>query len=192
MNESLVFDKTFKGQDYTKIRLPKAEYENCIFDTCQFSNSDITNTTFSECVFIDCDLSNANFTEATIKETEFKNCKILGVNFQSCNPFLLSFNFEKCILNFSSFYQMKLKKIHFNACKMIKVEFTEADLSEAIFTDCDLENAFFNSTNLEKADFSTSYNFTINPEENKIQKAKFSKENLAGLLTSFGIVVIEH
>ena len=72
---------------------------------------------------------------------------------------------------------------------MIKVEFTEADLSEAIFTDCDLENAFFNNTNLEKADFSTSYNFTINPEENKIQKAKFSKENLAGLLCQYKLVI---
>ncbi len=38
MNKPFVSDRTFKGQDYTKTRLPKAEYENCIFEGCNFSD----------------------------------------------------------------------------------------------------------------------------------------------------------
>jgi uncharacterized protein YjbI with pentapeptide repeats len=189
MNNLLIFDKTYKGQDYTQQRLPKAEYEDCIFDNCLFSQGELTNITFTSCEFIDCDLSNANIAESTIKESVFKACKILGVNFFKCNDFLLSFTFEKCTLNFSSFYKLKLKNSHFNSCKMIKVDFTETDLTGAILDDCDLETAIFSATILEKTDFSTAYNFTIDPEDNKINKAKFSKDNLTGLLTKYKIEV---
>ena len=118
MNSVLIVDKTYKGKDYTKVRLPRAEYEYCIFDNCSFSQSDVRNTTFTECEFIDCDLSNANIKEVAFKETTFTDCKILGVNFHECNSFLLSFSFANCTLNLSSFYKLKLKNKLFNHCKM--------------------------------------------------------------------------
>jgi hypothetical protein len=42
---------------------------------------------------------------------------------------------------------------------------------------------------LEKADFQTAYNFEIHPTLNRIKKAKFSKENVVGLLLGFGIEI---
>jgi hypothetical protein len=47
----------------------------------------------------------------------------------------------------------------------------------------------FAQTNLRKADFRTSYNFTINPENNQITGAKFSMETLPGLLQQYKIEI---
>jgi len=41
----------------------------------------------------------------------------------------------------------------------------------------------------EKADFRTAYNFSIDPEVNKINRAKFSSMNLAGLLSKYDIEI---
>jgi uncharacterized protein YjbI with pentapeptide repeats len=112
-----------------------------------------------------------------------------GLHFEACNPFLLAYRFERCTLNLSSFYQTKSKKTIFNACVLHEVDFTEADFSEATFTDCDLAGALFDRTILEKADFRTAYNYTIAPALNRLRKAKFSVDGLAGLLSDIGIEI---
>jgi uncharacterized protein YjbI with pentapeptide repeats len=72
---------------------------------------------------------------------------------------------------------------------MQEVDFTEANFSEAKFDDCDLAGALFDRTNLEKADFRNAYNYRISPTINRLKKAKFSQDGLAGLLSDFGIVI---
>jgi len=67
------------------------------------------------------------------------------------------------------------------------MDFADADLSGAVFDNCDLYQAAFNYTNLEKADFRTAYNYSIDPEINRIKKAKFSISGLPGLLHKFDI-----
>ena len=94
-------------------------------------------------------------------------------------------------MNFSSFYKLKIKKTIFKACKLLEVEFTETDLSQAVFHNCDLSRAKFENTVLEGADFRTAHNFSIDPEMNRIKKARFSTAGIEGLLDKYGIV-IEH
>jgi len=89
------------------------------------------------------------------------------------------------VLNFSSFYNLKIKKTQFDTCKLKQVDFVNADLSEAKFYNSDLTASIFENTNLEKADFATAFNFSIDPEKNKITGAKFSANNLAGLLDRY-------
>ena len=93
------------------------------------------------------------------------------------------------MLNFSSFYKLKLKKTHFQKCTLHDVDFTEADLGGALFDNCDLARAAFENTILEKTDFRTSFNYSINPELNRIKRAKFSKEGVIGLLDKYDIEV---
>jgi hypothetical protein len=38
-------------------------------------------------------------------------------------------------------------------------------------------------------EFQTAYNFEIHPTLNRLKKAKFSKENVVGLLLGFGIEI---
>ena len=72
---------------------------------------------------------------------------------------------------------------------MEQVDLSEADLSKAKFQNCDLSGAVFYNTNLEAADLQTSHNFSIDPENNKLQKAIFSTTNVSGLLDKYKIIV---
>ena len=65
----------------------------------------------------------------------------------------------------------------------------ETDLSGSVFKECDLSGAVFERSNLEKAQMSTAYNFTIDPESNKINKTVFSKQNVVGLLFKYNIKI---
>ena len=58
-----------------------------------------------------------------------------------------------------------------------------------IFSECDLSKTLFENTNLSKCDFRTSFNYSIDPDKNKIAKAKFSAQNVSGLLDKYNIVI---
>ena len=190
MSSPFIVDKDFKGIDYTKDSLPKGAYENCIFECCNFSDGFLDNQNFMECSFVDCNLSNTNIKHTSFKEVKFEHSKMIGLKFEDCNDFLMSFTFDHCILNLSSFYQLELKRQNFNSCKLIGTDFTEAVMTSAVFKDCDLENAIFDGTVLEHADLSSAYHYSIDPERNSLKKAIFSKDGIAGLLSKYELRII--
>lgn len=189
MSKKYIEDVNFKGEDFIEKGLPKGEYENCTFANCVFSNTLLTGVSFLDCTFEDSDLSMAKVDETAFKNVQFKNCKLLGVNFDDCNGFLLALEFDNCLLNFCSFYKLKLKNTVFKDCKLEEVEFVETDLTNAAFKNCDLKDAKFENTLLENADLRTSFNFSIDPEVNRVYKAQFSIHNVAGLLHKYKIKV---
>ena len=180
-------EETFEGIDYTKKDIVKGEYDNCTFLNCNFSGIYASNIGFIECEFINCNFSNADIGNTAFKTATFIECKLLGLKFNECDPFLLALKFNNCQLNVSSFYKLNIPNISFINCNLQEVDFTEANISKGIFDNCDLKNAIFNRTKLEKANFSSAFNFDINPTDNFIKKAIFSKENIIGLLKSFDI-----
>ncbi len=189
MSEVYVKNKNFKGENYLENILAKGDYESCIFSECNFLNSDLSEISFHRCEFINCDLSMATITDTAFKNVKFQNCKLLGLRFDKCDSFNLSFQFENCILSFASFFKLKLKNIRFVDCKLNEVDFSKTDLTNSIFTNCDLDRAAFDDTNLENADLGTAFNFSINPEANRIKKAKFSHNNISGLLHKYDISI---
>ena len=118
-----------------------------------------------------------------------KIVKCLGLRFENCNKFGFTVSFDNCILSHSSFYQTKLKKIIVKNSKLDEVDFTDCDLSNSVFDNCDLTRAVFSNTKLVKADLRTSYNYSIDPEINRIKKAKFSLLGLSGLLEKYDIEI---
>ena len=48
---------------------------------------------------------------------------------------------------------------------------------------------FLKIANLEKVDFKTAFNLDINPQENKLKGAKFSKQNVVGLVSIYKVIV---
>ena len=176
-------DQKFEKQS----KLAPGEYEHCVFKNCTFESADFQNFQFVDCTFEACNLSLVKISGASLQKVHFKDCKMQGLRFEACNPFLFEVSFESCLLNLSSFYQIKGKKTKFVGCTLHEVDFTEADFSEATFDDCDLSGALFDQTNLSKADFRSAFNYVIHPSINQIKKAKFSPDGLAGLLQGFGI-----
>lgn len=175
--------------DFTKTKIKKGEYDNCTFSSCNFENVHASNIQFVECEFIDCNFSNAIVANTAFKNVDFINCKMIGVKFNECDAFLLQFVFKECHLNFSSFYQLKIPKTVFNSCNLEEVDFTESNLQNADFDNSNLKGAIFEETNLEKSDFRTAINFDINPEKNYLKGAKFSKQNIVGLLSNHKIII---
>jgi fluoroquinolone resistance protein len=197
MQQIFIEEKTFDKIDFTQNLLGKGEYESCTFLNCNFSYADLSELKFLECEFSGCNLSLAKLTQTALKDIKFKNCKMLGLNFGDCNEFGFAVNFDTCILDRSSFVdptaslkkRVKLKQTVFKNSQLYEVDFTECDLGSARFDNCDLTGAIFKNTILEKADFRTAINYSIDPEINRIKKAKFSQSGIAGLLDKYDIEI---
>jgi len=187
----LTENKLFERIDYTIDNLSRGEYEYCRFVNCNFYNGDISHTTFRECTFDSCDFSLAKMKNTALNDIHFIDCKLLGVQFEECNPFLLSLDFENCLLKLAVFYKLKLKKTRFKNCNLQETDFTEADLSSSVFDNCDMQRAIFHKTILEKADFRSSFNYSIDPEQNRITKARFNRMWVVGLLDKYRIEITD-
>jgi len=183
MQEIYTQDNTFDRND-TPI---KGEYENCIFNNCNFADKDLSEFKFIDCTFNGCNFSLTKLNKTVFRDVKFKDCKMLGLRFDTCSEFGLSFSFDSCQLNHSSFYKTKIKKIVFKNSQLQETDFVETDLTSAIFDNCNLQQATFDNTILEKADLRTSYNYSIDPEINRIKKAKFSIAGISGLLAKYDI-----
>lgn len=189
MEKAYIENKLFDAVDFSSVPPATGEYENCHFINCNFANCNLSGLHFNSCKFDTCNLSMAILAGTAFRDTKFTGCKLLGLHFEHCNEYGLTIDLDNCILNHASFYKKKLKQLQCRNCKLLEVDFTEADLTDADFSHCDLAGASFDRTILEKADFRTAYNYCINPETNRIKKARFSTEGISGLLGNYDIII---
>ena len=189
MSQAFTQDQIFDKLDFTQEPLPKGEYENCMFTNCNFEETNLNDIKFMDCNFQDCNWSLVQLNGTVLREVKFKDCKMLGLQFETCNDFGLSFSFENCQLNHSTFFQMNIKKTIFRNCQLREIDFSESNLSNVIFDNCDLAQAIFINTVLDKADFRTAYNYSIDPESNRLKKAKFSIMGISGLLDKYDLII---
>lgn len=189
MELSIREDQHFTKQSFLVDGVCPKEYDNCIFENCDFSNINLSNVAFSSCEFTACNLSTTSLNHTSFRHVSFQDCKLLGLHFESCNPFLFEVEFNSCVLNLSSFYQLKMRQTNFKNCSLHEVDFTETDLTSSRFENCDLLNAVFDHSILEKVDFRSAVHYSIDPESNRLKKARFSKNGLAGLLHKYQLEI---
>ncbi len=183
-------DQEYIKLDFTQKRFQIGEYESCTFIDCNFSNIDLSACNFTDCTFRGCNMGMVKLSNTVLNDVRFNECKLLGLHFEDCNKVIFAVSFKKSQLPLSCFYQLKMKKTKFIECQLQEVDFTETDLTESIFDECDFQGAVFDNTILEKVDLSGSFNFSINPNQNRIKHATFSRTELAGLLDSFHIKIV--
>lgn len=170
--------------------LPESgEYENCTFVSCDFQEADFRDFLFVDCRFQDCNLSNSQLKGAGMQGIEFHSCKLMGIHWEDAKEFGLRLRFESCLLNHSSFFQMKLSKTLFRDCDLSDCDFTGSDLKESVFTGSRMLNAQMEDCGLEKCDFRNAISYRIHPDQNKIKGARFSRDGIEGLLGQYGIVI---
>ena len=131
-----------------------------------------------------------NLFKTSFNSILFLNSKLIGLHFEDCNQFTFDVRFENCNLNLSSFFKLKIKKTKFINSSLQDVEFNQTDLTSSQFENCNLLNSKFINSILENVDFKTSYNFSIDLEMNKVKGAKFSIQNIIGLLDKYDIEII--
>lgn len=189
MERIFIEDQTFEGRQSTDLATGSVTYDNCVFKDCNLTGADLSSIHFMDGKFTGCDISNAKLHKTAFRNISFNNCKLIGLLFDDCEDFLFEVSFESCILNFSSFARRKMKHTNFINCTLTEADFTLADLTNANFDKCNLSGTKFENTILEKTDFRTAFNFSVNPELNKLKKAKFSLSGLPGLLDKYGIII---
>ncbi|HAD10829.1 MAG TPA: hypothetical protein DCF33_00170 [Saprospirales bacterium] len=180
----------FSNEKFQSINtLEPGEYEDCVFMDCPLTATDLSGLVFDQCRWLRCDLSTAIINGTAFRDNSFESCKLMGLHFEDANPFSLSFTFKDCLLQYASFFRLKIPGTAFLHCQMEEVNLEETDLRRAVFQDCNLLNAGFDYANLEETDFRTAHHFRIHPDRCKIQGARFAAGNLEGLLTHYKIKV---
>jgi len=189
MHSDYIADQEFKDEFYLDADIKFKEFENCTFHFCDFTDCTFQTVTFVDCNFFDCNFKDTKINYVSLRGVWFTKCNFTAVNFAMTDQVIYEFHFKDCLLDYSQFYALKLKKMQFINCSMIAVDFMGSDLTEVLFDNCNLRRAVFIDTIANKADFSTSYDFTIDPEKNKLKKAIFSTNGLKGLLQKYDIVI---
>lgn len=185
------YDKHFSNLDLEKIELQNKTFENCYFDKINFSEAKIIACKFVDCEFEFCNLTAAQINQSSFSEVIFDECKLIGINWiqakwpsiQLTSPI----KFYRSNISHSSFYELDLTEIVIEECKAQQVDFREGDFSDGVFTLTDFEGSLFMHSKLHAADFIDAINYSINPLENDIRKAKFSMPDAINLLHSFEI-----
>jgi fluoroquinolone resistance protein len=178
MDRKIIQNSIFERIDFTKIPLAKCEYENGNFFVCDFSNSPLAGIVSLICRFIAPNLSMAKLTRTIYSDTQFIDCKRLGLRFGNCVQLALSIGKENCNLNHSSFYKTIPGNAPFKNSRLPEMDFAESDLSHSVFANYDLDGSIFDNTNLEKADLRSAFNYNIDPDKDRIRKAKFSLDGV--------------
>ena len=190
--KALVEDQTLTVSDIGTTGLLASEYSRCTFDKLDLKNANLNGKVFVDCIFRACDMSLAQLGRTSFRAVRFERCKLLGLRFDGCHAFLLSFSFEGCILDLASFQGLRLKGTNFNRSRMRETDLSNSDFTNSSFAGCDLGAAVFDGTTLEGADLRGALHYSIDPTINKVRKARFSLDGLAGLLDRTGIIIEDH
>jgi uncharacterized protein YjbI with pentapeptide repeats len=189
MSKDYFTDQVYHDVFFLEADIKFKEFENCTFHFCDFTDCTFQTVTFIDCNFFDCNFKDTKINYVSLRGVWFTKCNFKSVNFAMTDQVIYEFHFKDCLLDYTKFYALKLKKMQFINCSMIAVDFMASDLTEVLFDNCNLRRAVFMDTIANKADFSTSYDYTIDPEKNKLKKAVFSTDGLKGLLEKYNIVV---
>jgi len=179
---------TFTADKPDFVHLDEIEFYECEFNGISFFKGQITNCRFENCKFTNCDLSLANINCSQFIEVEFNNCKLAGLDWRTAmKPFTIKFNESK--LNDSIFFGLDLRGAEFINSEVRHCDFERCNMAKVSFLQSDLLNSKFSSTNLTQADFTLATNYSVDPETNKIKKAKFNQPEVLALLDGFDIII---
>lgn len=189
MSANYIIDTQFDSKIYEVQEIMYKDFERCTFTNCDFTGADFLGVAFTDCIFVGCNFKEAKINYVSLRDASFIDCDFTSVNFAMVDDLLFSVEFKDCIMDYAKFYTLKLKGTLFTNCSLTAVDFMSSDLTGAIFDNCNLHKSVFSDTIANKADFTTSYNFTIDPEKNKLRKAVFSQAGLKGLLEKYDLII---
>jgi fluoroquinolone resistance protein len=188
-------DEHFKDIVLETAHVHGRHFYNCLFLDCSFCETEFRQCRFVDCTFQGCDLSLARFGDSSFSETRFVESKAVGINWALATwpGYTLEspIRFKDCVLNYSTFIGLSLRKIGFVGCTANDVDFSEADLTEADFGDAVLTRSRFRQTNLTRANFVGATEYAIDITTNTVTKAKFSFPEAITLLYSVDIELVE-
>lgn len=183
-------DGHFAGTDCNQSTLEGADFTNCVFNRCNFSQAKLKKDAFEACTFNHCNFNNTQLVNTILRGSTFHTCSFIGVDFSTIPqtlPLLLSF--LDCNLEYAHLSAMRLEKSHFKNCKLTEADFSETQLCESSFEFSELTRTIFHHTNLTRCDFRGAVNYSFDARQNQLKGARFSEPEVMNLLNSFGIII---
>ncbi|GAA4016400.1 hypothetical protein GCM10022408_32320 [Hymenobacter fastidiosus] len=177
--------QVFDRWNAEQLRRHGREFEQCHFIGGDFAGADLSNLLFVDCLFERCNLASASLAGTSLQNVAFDACKLSGVQFTACRDMLFGVHFDQCQMPYTSFYGRKMPATRFRGCLLTEADFASADLTAAVFHECRLAGALFDNTQLTSADFTTATDFHIDPELNRVHRARFALAGLPGLLGKY-------
>ena len=179
-------EQAFDALDVRATRVEGKQFDHCIFTSCRFNEAQLIRCRFTDCEFLNCDLSNVKLGGSAFRSVLFDCSKLLGILWSDAAA-LVPFRAVKCVLDYSSFVSIKLKKCRLENCQVRQADLTQADLTEGFFQGSDFSGSHFMGTNLTKADFRGATHYAISPRDNIVKKARFSLPEAMSLLYGLDI-----
>ncbi len=165
------------------------EFNNILFVGFDLANTNFEQYEFCNCKFISCNLSMCKLENALLDDVVFISCKLMGIDFSRCSRYIFTVTFIESVLSYTFFERNRMSKTHFDGCVIHEATFSDADLSSSIFSNCDLYRTQFSGCKLYNSDFRTSVNYSINPSINQLKRARFSYDQISGLLDCHDIII---
>ena len=132
---------------------------------------------------------NAFYDEESFQDTKFDGCKFMGVDFRRIDTFILTFKFEKCLIDGCNFSDLILQGVDFLESDVKNCFYSKTDLTGCTFSGSDLSKTEFHDCDLTEVDFRQAINYSINPDTNKFKKTKFSSPEVISLLHYKDIII---
>ena len=183
-------NKKFENIIWEEKNITGKNFDHCTFYKCSLKGCFFEDCFFEKCKFEECDLSLIKFKDTTLSEVQINGSKAIGIVWHAANnPISVSFNNSR--ISYSSFFGKNLKKGHFINCIADEVDFSECNLTMANFTGTELKNAIFSNTDLTQANFVGALNYSINLNNNKTKKARFSLPEALSFLYNLDIILVD-
>jgi fluoroquinolone resistance protein len=186
-------DDLIEGKVFRDLDFRGGEISDKIFRECTFTNVTFAEARLRECRLEDCAVLLSDWTMAKVYGTamrgvKFAGCKLMGIDWSDGHR-SLDASFKECVLDYSSFARIDLRKSVFTDCRMLEVNFSEANLTEADFSGSNLDRSRFQKTNLSRANLAGATNLVLNPAENKVKGAVIALDAAVGIVAAMGMTV---
>lgn len=188
--DSEFFDQQFDGLDCRDQDIEGKTFNGCTFIGVQFSAAKVSRCKIVGCKFQRCDLSNARLRGSSFRDLAFEDSKLIGINWTEAAA-ISHLIFERCVLNYSIFEGLDLRKGRLFECIAREIDLTGTNLSSADCRKTDFAGSRFSRTNLAQADLRDAINYAMRPCDNILKDAKFSLPEATSLLHGLGIAIDE-
>jgi len=161
--DSILLNKLCNVTDwsYTFFKLtmiPAFDPKKDRYESDTISEIESVEEVYEELDFENCDLSVVKFTKCSFSSLTFIKTKLIGIDWYDTFRFSLTMKCYGCVINYSSFVNVKLKSFVLEECTAHDVDFSEADMHNACCKDTDFQGSIFRRTNLSGADFTGAKN----------------------------------
>ena len=196
--------KEYCGEVFSKLELAGEELsglllEDCLFQSCRFTELSLVNCRFSGCRFVDCKVAAPKLRGCQMFSCDFENCALSGVDWSAL---LDERKREMGFLPFDSLSGCSLRHCVFFGLDLKSFNFSRTDLSGSVlrsaavwrgpaFRSAAWEEPAFAQNDLSGADLSWRGGVLFSPWKATVSRGSLSLPEAVNLLSALGVVIEE-